>query len=67
MANKTYITLATIRCHTNSIYSKLGVNNRVKAIIKGLKLKYLDVTDLKDTDAEGASEAGGENYFFSYN
>ncbi|MEO1375900.1 MAG: response regulator transcription factor [Cyanobacteria bacterium J06635_10] len=54
MANITYITLATIRCHANSIYSKLGVNNRVRAIIKGIKLKYLDISDLKDTDVEEA-------------
>ena len=52
MAHKCYITLATIRCHTNSIYSKLGVNNRVRAIIKGIKLKYLDTSDLKDIDVE---------------
>lgn len=52
MANKTYITLATIRCHANSIYSKLGVNNKVRAIIKGIKLKYLDMTDLKDDDRD---------------
>ena len=57
MANKTYITLATVRCHANSIYSKLGVNNRVRAIIKGIKLKYLDINDLKDTEEAINSQA----------
>ncbi len=50
IANKTYITVATVRCHVNSIYSKLGVNNKVRAIIRGIKLKYLDETDLKETE-----------------
>lgn len=50
MANKTYITVATVRCHINSIYSKLGVNNKVRAVIRGMKFKYLDETDLKDIE-----------------
>lgn len=50
MANKTYITVATVRCHVNSIYSKLGVNNKVRAVIRGMKFKYLDETDLKDIE-----------------
>lgn len=55
MADKTYITVATIRCHVNSIYSKLGVDNKVRAIIKGIRLKYLDINDLKDVDTEEES------------
>lgn len=50
MANKTYITVATVRCHVNSIYSKLGVNNKVRAVVRGMKFKYLDETDLKDIE-----------------
>lgn len=38
-----YTTEKTIRNHTNSIYSKLHVNNRVQAIRQGIKLGLISI------------------------
>lgn len=40
------ISVHTVKAHLETIYEKLGANNRVQAVIKALKLECIDVTEL---------------------
>lgn len=37
IANKLYLSTSTVRCHANNIFQKLGVNDRLSAVLKGLR------------------------------
>lgn len=51
------ISVHTVRNHVNRIYAKLGVNDRVSAIIKALSLGLInDLLDPEDDEKEGLSE-----------
>jgi LuxR family transcriptional regulator, maltose regulon positive regulatory protein len=41
IAERLFIAVGTVKAHTNHIYSKLGVTNRVKAAIKAQELSLL--------------------------
>lgn len=43
ISEKLYITLGTVRNHLSSIYSKLEVDNRVKAVIRAKELKIIQI------------------------
>jgi DNA-binding NarL/FixJ family response regulator len=42
-----FITLSTVKSHTSSLFSKLGVGDRVNAIIKGREFGYLESETLR--------------------
>jgi len=51
------ISVHTVRNHINRIYTKLGVNDRVSAIIKALSLGLInDLLNPNDDEKEGLSE-----------
>ena len=41
IARKLYLTVNTLKAHTNSIYGKLDVHSRMQAVIRGRELGYL--------------------------
>jgi LuxR family maltose regulon positive regulatory protein len=41
IASRLYLSLNTIKAHTRTIYSKLGVNSRTKAVVRGKALGVL--------------------------
>ncbi|AFY56908.1 ATP-dependent transcriptional regulator [Rivularia sp. PCC 7116] len=41
IANQLFVSLATIKWHTNRIYGKLGVKNRSQAVAKARELEIL--------------------------
>lgn len=47
IGEKLFITLSTVKSHTSSLFSKLGVGDRVNAIIKGRELGYLESETLR--------------------
>ena len=41
IANQLFITVATVKAHLTSIFSKLSVKNRSQAIVKALKFNLV--------------------------
>ena len=41
IARKLYLTVNTLKAHTNSIYGKLDVHSRIQAVNRGRELGYL--------------------------
>ncbi len=42
IAEQLFIAVGTVKAHTNRIYGKLGVANRVEAVIRAQELSLLD-------------------------
>lgn len=43
IATELNISVATIKAHLESIYKKLGVHNRVQAVVKAIIMNYIKV------------------------
>jgi DNA-binding NarL/FixJ family response regulator len=47
LSEKLFISLRTVKAHMTNIFNKLGCSSRTDAIIKGLKLGYIDLNDMQ--------------------
>ncbi|WGV29084.1 response regulator [Halotia branconii] len=47
IAEKLFVTVSTVKGHSSNLFSKLGVRDRVNAILKAKELGYLDAENLR--------------------
>lgn len=45
IGNKLNISVHTVKAHLETIYEKLGVNNRVQAAMKAFQFQYIDSSE----------------------